>query len=275
MIGFTVPVMIRVIADNQMNTRINREFYSDQAVSFFATGADRNDMEYIMENMKEGDILYGEIDRYCRGVYVKDHKNALPVIEGRSFQSTDFFAGRKLALIGRNLRNDCKMINGRYYYMLQKEPYEVIGTLGIQSPSLLDNYLWINLDAMLDTFSPDGFYVLDGGRNCGRILHDVRLTDIVSEVRPEEVGIKAMYKERSTGLVIFSLLLACFLICASVCISFWLEGQKYVMTVKRLCGIPNFYVRLELWMDLIITCGLSFCCGSLIAVLLWKNGLPG
>ena len=34
-IGFTVPVMLLVITDNQLNIRISREFYSDNAVTFF------------------------------------------------------------------------------------------------------------------------------------------------------------------------------------------------------------------------------------------------
>lgn len=48
-IGFTVPVMLLVITDNQLNIRISREFYSDNAVTFFVAGSDRNDIEYIMK----------------------------------------------------------------------------------------------------------------------------------------------------------------------------------------------------------------------------------
>ena len=274
-IGFTVPVMLLVITDNQLNIRISREFYSDNAVTFFVEGSDRNDIEYIMKNMNKGDILYGEINGNCRGVYVNDHKTTFPVIDGRSFQNTDYFTDKKLALIGRNLRDNCKMINGKYYYILQDELYEVIGTLGIESASLLDNYIWINLDAMLNTFSPDGFYVLDGSKKCGDILHDANLNNIVSEVEAEEVGIKAMYKERNIGLIIFVLLLVCFFICVSICISYWLESQKYLLSVKRLCGISNFNILFDLLKDFITTCSLSYFCGSIIAVFLWKSSYNG
>lgn len=275
MIGFTVQVMIHVITDNQLNIKISREFYSNNAVTFFVAGSDRNDIEYIMKNMNKGDILYGEIDGYCRGVYVKDNTNTFPLTDGRSFQYTDYFTNKKLALVGRNLRNECKIINGKCYYIIQNEPYEVIGTLGIESSSLLDNYLWINLDAMLDKFSSDGFYVLGGSKKCGDILNDASLKNIVSEVEAEEVGIKAMYRERNSGLIIFVLLLVCFLICVSICISYWLEGQKYVMSVKKLCGISNLNIFFDLWKDFITTCSLSYFCGSLIAVLLWKNNYNG
>lgn len=271
LIGFTIPVMLRIVSDNQLNLKISREFYSNHAVTFFVTDSGRNDIEYIMENMNQGDILYGEIDGYCRGVYVKGHKNKFPVIEGRGFQDTDYFADKKAALIGRNFREDCEIINGKRYYIYRNEPYEVIGILGIESPSLLDNYVWINLDAMLDTFHSDGFYVLDGGRKCGDILKDPNLIHIVSEVEAEEVGIKAMYQERNTGIIIFVLLAVCFFICASICISFWLESQKYVLSVKRLCGIPNFNILFDLLKDFIITCGLSYLCGSIVSVFLWKS----
>ena len=271
MIGFTVPVILHVISDMDLNIRISREFYSNHAAAFWAAGSDRADIEYIMEHMKKGSILYGEIDRYCRGVYIKDSRGAFPVIWGRSFQSSDFFAGKKVALIGRNRRDDCQTIDGRTYYAVQDELYEVIGILGTESPSLLDNYLWINLDAMLDVFQSDGFYVLDGGRESRSLLQDDALGSIISETEIEKVGVRAMYKERNTGLAVFVSVLLCLLICAIISISYWLESQKYPLSVKRLCGVSDFHILLDLLGDFMLTCSPCYLLGSAAAILSLKS----
>ena len=84
-----------------------------------------------------------------------------------------------------------------------------------------------------------------------------------------------MYKERNIGLIIFVLLLVCFFICVSICISYWLESQKYLLSVKRLCGISNFNILFDLLKDFITTCSLSYFCGSIIAVFLWKSSYNG
>ena len=186
-----------------------------------------------MGHMEKGDILYGEIDRYCRGVYVKNGRSTFPVIWGRSFQKSDFFAGKKVALIGRNRRNDCQTIDGKAYYAVQGELYEVIGILGIESPSLLDNYLWINLDAMLDFFQSDGFYVLDGGRKSGNLLQDTSLGDIIREADIEKMGVRAMYKGRSTGLfshICFSVIVPFNLCCNQ---HFFLAGESKISAVRQ------------------------------------------
>ena len=271
MIGLAVPVILHIISDMNMNIRISREFYSNHAVAFWTADSDRTDIEYIMGHMEKGDILYGEIDRYCRGVYVKNGRSTFPVIWGRSFQKSDFFAGKKVALIGRNRRNDCQTIDGKAYYAVQGELYEVIGILGIESPSLLDNYLWINLDAMLDFFQSDGFYVLDGGRKSGKLLQDTSLGDIIREADIEKMGVRAMYKGRSTGLAIFVLVLLCLLICAVISISFWLENQKYPLSVKRLCGVSDFNILLDILKEFTLTCSLGYLIGSAAAILLLKN----
>ena len=80
MIGFAVPVILHIISDMNLNIRISREFYSNHAVAFWTADSDRTDIEYIMGHMEKGDILYGEIDRYCRGVYVKNGRSTFPVI---------------------------------------------------------------------------------------------------------------------------------------------------------------------------------------------------
>lgn len=270
-IGIATSVTTFVFESNIMTEKISQEYYSDDAVPFFVTGSSKADIEYIINCMSKGEILYGEINKYSRGVYMKDCKVDVPLIWGRSFCETDFFTNKKVALIGRKLLVNCEIINGIYYYPIEGNLYEIIGILGMSSASLLDNYLWINLDSMLDIYHSDGFYVLDGSDNCSDILQEPILEGIVEKVEKEEVGIKAMYKNDTVNQNVCALLLLCILICAWTIIIFWLECQKYPVSVKKLCGISNKNIFGDLVREFAILCCSGYSFGNIATVLAIKS----
>jgi len=267
-IGMATSFTFFVFERNNMTIKISQEYYSDNAVAFFVSGSSKADMEYIMNRMDEGDILYGEIDRYSRGVYMKGDADDLPLVWGRGFRETDFFTNKKVALVGRKILEECKVIDGTYYFPIQNDLYEVIGVLGISSDSLLDNYMWINLDAMLNIFHSDGFYVLDGSKNCGEVLQDSFLEEIVEEVEKEEVGIKAMYENSRFSQWVCILLLVCLFAYAGIITFFWLEYQKYPVSIKKLCGIPRRYILWDLVKEFMILCCSGYLCGCGAAFLI-------
>lgn len=106
----------------------------------------------------------------------------LPVKSGRNLTATDFYQGKRVALIGEKRQADVK----HNQLKLFGENYTVVGRLGVGYASKLDNLVVVNLDALERDELSNGLYVI-GGTKKERVL-----TALTAEKTPGIAAVQAL-----------------------------------------------------------------------------------
>ena len=69
----------------------------------------------------------------------KEYVN-LPMESGRFFKASDFEIGNKVAVIGKNKKNEVHEKDGVQYITVEESEYVVIGVIGFENETIIDNY---------------------------------------------------------------------------------------------------------------------------------------
>ena len=79
-----------------------------------------------------------------RAIYFSGTYANLPMMEGRFFQESDFTAGNRCAVIGKDRRGEIIRREGKAYIELQGVPFEVLGVMGPEEETAFDSLVMIN-----------------------------------------------------------------------------------------------------------------------------------
>ena len=164
---FTAAFLVLVnLQTRQELEESSRGFYSEEAVSLYCTEENWDGILDILEegNWKNG-ILFRrdlEVGIDTRGVFYEGKYRGFPLLSGRFFTEGESLGKERIALIGRNLRQDLYEKDGRNYIEILGEPFEVIGVLGSAQPTWLDRMQLIPMGAAAELSEAAGTYVVDG-----------------------------------------------------------------------------------------------------------------
>ena len=164
---FTAAFLVLVnLQTRQELEESSRGFYSEEAVSLYCTEENWDGILDILEegNWKNG-ILFRrdlEVGIDTRGVFYEGKYRGYPLLSGRFFTEEESLGKERIALIGRNLRQDLYEKDGRKYIEILGEPFEVIGVLGSAQPTRLDRMQLIPMGAAAELAEAAGTYVVDG-----------------------------------------------------------------------------------------------------------------
>lgn len=130
---------------------LSRGLYDPASVSF--TLQDSNQLiDWRKLDAEKNFTLFNELGtgKYdIRGFYFKGDTYIPPVQSGRYFTNTDFYRGKRLAVLGKHVADENVFKqNGKEYYRYGGMKFEIIGKMGASYPSKLEKTVLLNLDAL-------------------------------------------------------------------------------------------------------------------------------
>lgn len=233
-----------------------------------------NEVGTIKDKTKENKLIQYDI----RAMYYQKDTYFPPMIVGRFFRESDFYCEKKLAVIGKNVdenKENYVLKNGKEYYVLGDEMFEIIGKMGAPYSSKIDNMVLLNLDAIKHV--PSNVYVMNIGSNLvmnDRSLKFKNITLSIDVQDREDSGV-----QRSFAKDVYEIMISLIAILVTFSFSFlfsiyWMDKKNFeVQTLWRLgIRIQQVYKRYA-FTHFIITClcYLIVCCISYLFVLHYQS----
>ncbi|MCQ2523103.1 MAG: ABC transporter permease [Lachnospiraceae bacterium] len=208
-------------------------------------------------------------------LYYNDYFVDMPLISGRFFRKSDISSTKPLAVIGKNYQNHIYKRGNSSFININDVEYKVIGIMGIDAATFLDNYIYINLSSITTplsniTVSMDYFQETDGMK----FINDIN-----------SIGVKcsfSMYGSASHSknfftnfryTKIFVLLIVCTFFCLLIALTYWLSLHKKEIGMKRLTGIYKKDIVIHFYRKLLLYFAISLTFSNLLCYIKFENYL--
>lgn len=205
-----------------------------------------------------------DVGEIVRGIYETDDLFGFTdyIETGRFFDSDDFAAGEKTAVIGHDVMALTYEEEGkRYYSVVGGDEYEVIGVFR-ETGSDLDNVIYLNLSALLMEDNDMGLYYVDSkdADTVERVLQSIETSAAgsytTSRVEYESPLIKTgMHK--TTGLFVYSAIFSSALYLV-ITLIYFITGREYTVAIQKLCGQTSRNLFISYGTRMLVTVAASF-----------------
>ena len=272
-VALFISWILYIMEQNIMN-QVDNKLLTQDSIKFSIENNKQVDLDTNLLDLDGDYLLYKENVGLFNGyaIYFKgDLKNKPNVLKGRYFNQDDFNNGKKVAVIGKGLMDKVIKEDGKDYYYIENENYEVIGVLGDDKKASGDDYnVYINLDALLtkDSFYLKGKYAIDAGKNSKNILNEIKSkykdTDInIVEAEPEVISpIAKSIKENVQAQIVFILEIIGTFVLNTVCVTeYWIKNRKKEIGIKRALGATKRRIFVSIIGELITINIISFVVG--------------
>ncbi len=132
--------------------------YSENARGIYARADDKRSFDggvYTFFAAHEDFSLYHYLSPHHFGLLTNGETFEPDMVEGRFFTESDFYAGRRLCVMGQNYTIGVGTANeqiteadGKRFLRYYGEQYEIIGVMGYSVASDVDRAVYFNLDAL-------------------------------------------------------------------------------------------------------------------------------
>lgn len=178
-IGFVLVITISQYLKYNFLSNITNGLYSDNSIYFTVNKITA--MDSVISEIYKDEVLFGEINNEFKTIYfIGNYK--LPVKDGRFFNRQDFDNKKNYIVIGSKYNAGIKTINKKQYYTFNDVEFEVIGILGLDIPSPLDNMILFNYEYVKKYLDSKCMYVLssDSDKKSLDITTDITVYNIPS-----------------------------------------------------------------------------------------------
>lgn len=247
---------MRVDSENRMSSS---RFYSENSRRFSIVDTEDNVFwnDFFQMTGQHNYIIYSLIwdeDIDIRAVYIDGKTDTPNILSGRFFEESDVVEKSSTAVIGKSHEQDVEIKNGASYYIYNDVEYEVIGIMGTERDSRVNEMIFLDFYSGLELNSTNGSYVLDA--NNSKIVDSV-VSDLESAmvgktgsiyISAEELvtGIDRIFSDQSMTQTLYGLILLCFLLSTMVVAVLWVSYRKNTIAVKMMLGHENWQISLDL-----------------------------
>lgn len=190
-----------------------------------------------------------------RGIFYTNNYVRFPMEEGRFLLPEDFVKDNCVCVVGKNYQDMIYQDEGKKWIDLCNQPYEVLGIMGYEEESILNEYIYIN--GLTDYPFQGSIYLFD----CTS-LHpsENELSEFIEEQRGrgrqlEEISGGYCYGESITVHIWsakwFALLLCCTLLGIMIMTVQWVRVQRRKIAMKQLLGAEDSEIFKEICFSLL------------------------
>lgn len=208
------------------------------------------DSEKIIDDCKAFNIplaLYTDKqneDGTIRHIFFNDYYVNIPMKDGRFFVKSDFFNDAFIAVIGKNKEKEVYLnASNNKCITIDNKEYEVIGVIGYENSTILDDYVYLNFNSLNDIDSPlimIDYFNTDKCNEMAEIFVD-RVTNsyISAEILSGSVSYSDSIMPKIVSARWFLAIIVCCLICLLLVSIQWINSQKKEITVRMLVGATS------------------------------------
>ncbi|QNR65245.1 ABC transporter permease [Paenibacillus peoriae] len=270
------------VKHNELNT-LSRSLYNENSISFTLNNQEEP-LDWSKIDTSQSYTIFSELETIkfkneiqdIRAIYFKNDTDLPPMVSGSFFNSTDFYSNKKLAVIGKNVdKSNIKKQNNKSYYKYQGRDYEIIGTMGAEYTSKLDNTILLNIDGVdLENSLQSKIYVLNIGKNPITPEGVLKFKDHTLSVNVFDRGMSG--STRFLNMDAFQVLILIFIILILICSSFifayyWINTKKTEILILWQSGIKTNQILKRYTISFFIItfiCYLSICLISYLFLIL-------
>lgn len=178
-----------------------------------------------------------------RYIYFNKKYANLPMESGRFFRSSDFAEENNVAVVGKDRKNELYVKDGRQYISVYEKEYLVLGVIGYQDQTVLDNYIFINMCSgippeisqishvyLIDSFSGNAIEIAE---TCMDTLEEEGISSKL--LTAGESYSNSIMPQLITSRWFIGLLL-CSFVCLLLVSVQWVNYQKREICIRRLTG---------------------------------------
>ncbi|MFW5436300.1 ABC transporter permease [Paenibacillus apiarius] len=140
------------IAKQEELNILSRGLYAEDNLFFVIEDTDLTDIPWNDLSAAQSYTIFKELQtgkETIRAVYYNQDTYQPPIRSGRYFNKHDFYAGKRVAVVGAEIERDNIVDKqGKPYLTYQGEQFEIIGKMGASYPSFIDHMILLNLDAV-------------------------------------------------------------------------------------------------------------------------------
>lgn len=197
-----------------------------------------------------------------RYLYFNNKYVSFPMLEGRFFQCHDFVLHNNSAVIGKNYLSNVYLREGKKYIRINDVEFSILGVLGYEKDSVLDNWIYIN--AFSDLPSEKCYYHVDclSGDNIEETLElyleHLKMQGYENEIITESYSYADSVTVKIDAYEWFKFLILAAIMSIILVSLQWIRMKKREILIKKFVGATNTRLIFELLSNLFIYIGLSF-----------------
>ncbi|MCG8397253.1 ABC transporter permease [Bacillus atrophaeus] len=263
-ISFIVTLYSHYLTDQQRVERISNSLYSNDSVYVEITTNRQEPFNWnCFDDQKEYTIFKeaSDGDTKVRGFFSKGAIEKPPILEGRFFKASDFYKHKKVAVVG-------KAIKDKEYVLYEGEKYRIIGRMGLDKPTPLDQQTLINIDALEE--SKEGstnYYVIDdysSMKNIKNQLHNMLGKKTAINIKDkEEKGLNRVMGTDKQNQFVFYILLCVVALTSSFISVYWIHRKTMLITIQQLIGFQQRKILKSLILQYLVASQLFYLLGLL------------
>jgi len=260
--------------------KLSQRYYSSNTIYFSIKPDDSKLQLKKIYDQLENSILFKEIsiNDDIRGVLFKGNIDPPPMLQGRFFHENDFFNHQNVAVIGRDYTRFLEQNGDEYSITISDQVFKVIGIIGIEKGSNLDQMILVNLDSVNEIRS--AVYALDGKnklqikKTYNTLRHYFNSNNInLYIILREKTGIKRLLQYEKNNIFIYFFIFISFLLSSISVILSWFEKIKVQIDVQRLIGYRNKIIIYEIVKRHLILVNLSYFIALFVILILSTNSI--
>ena len=209
-----------------------------------------------------------------RAVYSKGDAHIPHVYEGRYFTQEEFDSDAAVCVVGRKIKELGDVFigeDGKEYFYSHGKNYEVIGYIGTDKQTHLDNMVMLNMNCFNKDMNFFTSYYIDS-KDKAKIPEITQnwLAQFKEEVEAGACKLTVVNREHTSVLdmgeatQMFMLAVGMVFINVLVSISQFVEKRAYSAAVKKLCGFSMTGVITELLANIFVSASLGFLIGIFV-----------
>lgn len=207
-------------------------------------------------------------------IYYNERFVNFPMRYGHFFTKAELKSGKNMAVIGKNLESSIKEQNGNKYIKLNGNYFRVIGIIGYDSDTIIDDYIYISV-GQADGITDGNLCTLDiWGKETGA---EDQFTEELSEngiSAEERAGTDAYTESLFVNILYgrwFIAIFVCDLLCIAVISVQWIKRQQREICIRRLVGAKNSQVLGHILSKYILYTVVSMVLSTLICMLAFSE----
>ena len=207
-------------------------------------------------------------------IYYNERFVNFPMRYGHFFTKAELKSGKNMAVIGKNIESSIKEQNGNKYIKLNGKYFRVIGIIGYDRDTIIDDYIYISV-GQADGITDGNLCTLDiWGKDTGA---DEQFAENLSEngVLAEQRAGTAAYSESVFADILygrwFIAIFVCDLLCIAVISVQWIKRQQREICIRRLVGAKNLQVLGHILAKYILYTVVSMVLSTLICMLAFSE----
>lgn len=266
-VGITTILVLYSESQYMLNEKISNDYYSNKSIRFTFNSDTELSVNEVFGDIQNVNIVYNEVDTNVFSVYGNDIN--FPLLNGRNIATDDFIKEKRVALLGANIEST-NIIDGVEYFDFNGISYEVVGRIGLNKESKLDNRVYINI--LENDIAKEGTWILDGHttKNQFNSLSNREGLNI-SKIDTEIINTKKLFNNTNLIAIIYIFIWLVLFITIIITTYFWILNKQNSIYILKLCGLKKINIFTELFNEYLKIATIGYSTGIIPTLILLHN----